>query len=419
MHSSSYWAREGNNKLDVQIVPKKAQRMPLPIQHYAGNSLNRSVGDRKNEIFLLNTLKIGGTQVVIVKTDGKIKTVLCKKDNEDVYELMKYSPSDVLDMCNCNTVEDLLVHFVVVLLGYDEKNASWNVSIDFSNHIEVKLPQYNAPHQALVFESGRSILTKLQKPDLAIAGQALAISGWHEVNMYCGKSGLPTAPIECGMKRGVIDVAQQLSSSRLSKLYPRIDPVAIAAVISPDKSMILLGNMKSYPPQFFSCLSGFVEPCESVEEAVRREVWEESGVPIDVDQVSILGTQPWPIGRGGVCEIMIGCLAYATDTTITIHDSEVNEVRWFTRDEARAMVEAAEVRTESLHSGACSPYIPGSYAIAFHLVKAFLNTSETSESTSRSENIPDVSSATRSVQIYCWLFPFAMFTLSLLHKDYK
>jgi NADH pyrophosphatase NudC (nudix superfamily) len=394
-----------------------SERMSFSIQDFAGNPLNRSVGDRKNESFLLSKLKCEQTEVIVVKTDGRAKTVLCKIDN-DIYQLVKYSPNTVLSMCSCNTMEDLLVHYVVVLLGHDDTSARWTVCIDFSNDSKIKLPE----DQALVFESGRSILSKLQHSELAIAGQALAISGWHDVNIFCGKSGLPTIPIECGMKRRVFDAAQQLSSTRLTKLYPRIDPVAIVAVISPDKKHILLGNMKSYPPHFFSCLSGFVEPCESVEEAVRREVWEESGVSIDVERVTILGTQPWPIGRGGGCEIMIGCIAFAGDTTITIHDSAVNEVRWFTIEEAQSMVELASVRGMLNSKASSNPFIPGSYAIAFHLVKASLEMMSNSDSKSGEKSIDGGGSGEskdiitrrmpKSIPLY-WILPLAMYSWSL------
>jgi NAD+ diphosphatase len=83
------------------------------------------------------------------------------------------------------------------------------------------------------------------------AGQALSMCSWHEKNQFDGQSGEPTQTIECGMKRAVAESGR--------KQYPRIDPVVIACVLSPDKSKCLLGKMKRSPPFFYSCLSGFVE----------------------------------------------------------------------------------------------------------------------------------------------------------------
>lgn len=102
---------------------------------------------------------------------------------------------------------------------------------------------------------------------------------------------------------------------------------------------------------------------------MRREVWEESGIV--VQEVEILDSQPWPIGRGGNCELMIGCRAIARTELTNIQDKDVQEVRWFSLEEARNMLEASKHSAEFPRNNS-APYLPGPYAIAHHLVEDFV-----------------------------------------------
>ena len=97
------------------------------------------------------------------------------------------------------------------------------------------------------------LLANASRGSVAIAGQALAMVSWHDRSLFDSQTGSKTGPIECGWKR------RSLLNPEGPKLYPRIDPVMIACVISPDGSQCLLGNMKNMARNFFSCLSGFIE----------------------------------------------------------------------------------------------------------------------------------------------------------------
>ena len=102
------------------------------------------------------------------------------------------------------------------------------------------------------FVDGRGLLFSVDnRDDIAIAGQALALSTFHSSSQFEGRTGEPTVSIEHGLKRRVLPLGV--------KVYPRVDPVMIACVVSPDRSMCLLGKMKSMPKNFYSCLSGFIE----------------------------------------------------------------------------------------------------------------------------------------------------------------
>ncbi|GAQ80262.1 putative NUDIX hydrolase domain [Klebsormidium nitens] len=231
-----------------------------------------------------------------------------------------------------------------------------------------------------------------RKEDLAIVGYARALLGWHAINQYCGKCGTKTASVQFGLRR----VCQQ-DSCRL-KLYPRIDPVVIMCVVDKERDVILLGRGARHPNNMYSCLAGFIEPGESLEEAVRRETREEVG--IEIGDVVHHSSQPWPVGFGTQqCQLMVGFFAFAKTVEINVDEAELADARWFTRSEVRAAfseevygsaqrdaqekiakacfdrVEGGEAKIADLR-GRTEPsalFVPGAYAIAHHLILAWLN----------------------------------------------
>lgn len=347
-------------------------------QRFAGNTLNRSLGDRKNPNFMADVLAMPKTAAVVIVSDARSnKKVICEK-NGSKGKLSKFSIDSVLTSLQINSINQLMEEFLVVLLGFDDRSNCWMVAVDVSKtgSDNVEITETFLTDKKLRLESGRSILVKLQRGEIAIAGQALAMCGWHATNSYCSRTGFATVPIECGLKRRPVLPDGSSSKQHVATIYPRTDPVVIAAVMSPDRSKILLGHMKTHPKNFYSCLSGFIEPCEAIQEAVVREVWEESGILIDVRKVEIIDSQPWPIARSGGCELMIGCFAVASTETVEINDPDVGDARWFTIKEASAMIEASIVNAKEALTDQPQPYIPGAYAIAHHLIQLCVERSE-------------------------------------------
>ncbi|KAM7515322.1 hypothetical protein LguiA_004905 [Lonicera macranthoides] len=122
--------------------------------------------------------------------------------------------------------------------------------------------------------------------DLAVAGHARALLEWHNTSQFCGHCGEKTVPMDAGRRK-------KCSNESCKKMvYPRVDPVVIMLVIDKENDCALLSRQSRYVPRMWSCLAGFVEPGESLEEAVRRETWEETG--IEVDEVIYHSSQPWP-----------------------------------------------------------------------------------------------------------------------------
>ena len=190
----------------------------------------------------------------------------------------------------------------------------------------------------------------LSPPDLALYGGARSLVDWHARHRFCARCGAATAPAKGGWQRDC--------SACGAQHFPRTDPVTIMLVEHDGK--LLLGRQPRFPPRVFSALAGFVEPGESIEEAVAREVFEEAGVR--VREVAYVASQPWPFPS----QLMIGCHAIADDPTLAVDISEIEEARWFSRAELDAARAAGPEGTADL-------IFPRSVAIAHHLVTWWLD----------------------------------------------
>jgi NAD+ diphosphatase len=174
-------------------------------------------------------------------------------------------------------------------------------------------------------------LGRLSADDLALYGAARSVLDWHARHRFCARCGQPTVLAKAGWQRDCVKETGGCGAQH----FPRVDPVAIMLVEGQGK--VLLGRQARFPPQSFSALAGFVEPGESIEDAVRREVFEEAGVR--VGEVRYVASQPWPFPS----QLMVGCLGRAESLEVTVDATEIEEARWFTRDEvAEAMVKGAE-----------------------------------------------------------------------------
>ena len=187
-------------------------------------------------------------------------------------------------------------------------------------------------------------------PDqLSAIAMAKSMVSWHQRHGYCANCGTRTAMKQGGWKRDCPNCK--------AEHFPRTDPVVIMLVTSGDKC--LLGRQKHFPAGMWSCLAGFVEAAETIEDAVRREIFEESG--IRCTDVNYYMTQPWPYPSS----LMIGCTARATNEDIIVDHTELEEARWFDRAEAALMLKRE-------HPGGLAG--PHPFAIAHHLVGRWLQT---------------------------------------------
>ncbi len=187
----------------------------------------------------------------------------------------------------------------------------------------------------------------LPESDLAILAQARSLLAWHARHRFCANCGAATEATEHGYRRDCRRCEAQH--------FPRTDPVVIVAVTRGKRC--LLGRGHSFLPGVYSALAGFIEPGESIEEAVHREVLEETGVAID--GVRYHSSQPWPFPSS----LMIGLLAEGRNDDIRLDTDEMADARWFGRAEIEQMFNGSH--PEGLR-------LPKPAAIAHHLVRAAL-----------------------------------------------
>lgn len=223
-----------------------------------------------------------------------------------------------------------------IYLGEDPKGHAW-----FARATEPS--ESLIPMRSLMIEEG------LSQERLSILAQARSILHWHASHGFCAQCGAKSLMADAGYKR--------ICPSCQTEHFPRTDPVVIMAVCRGDQ--ILLGRQASWPPNMFSALAGFMEPGETIEQAVAREVLEEVG--IKVGAISYVTTQPWPFPSS----LMIGMIAEATTTDIKLDPAELEEARWFTRSDLELML--AGTHPEGL-------YASRPQAIAHAVVTAALKT---------------------------------------------
>lgn len=180
-----------------------------------------------------------------------------------------------------------------------------------------------------------------------ILAQGKALLHWHAKHRFCSNCGAPTSAARAGYRRDCAGCGAQH--------FPRTDPVAIMLIARGDKC--LLGRQARFAPGVYSCLAGFIEPGETIEAAVRRETFEESGVRVGA--VAYVMSQPWPFPMS----VMIGCIGEAESEDLILDRDELEDARWFSRAEVGQMLDA-------VHPDGFK--IPPPLAIAHHLIRRWV-----------------------------------------------
>jgi NAD+ diphosphatase len=189
----------------------------------------------------------------------------------------------------------------------------------------------------------RGVVQTLSEPDAGFMVHAVALAEWHAGHRFCPR---------CGGRLRVTDAGHVLTCEQCERQqFPRSDPAVIMMVTDGDRA--LLGRQPSWPEGRYSTLAGFVEPGESLEDAVVREVAEETGV--EVTDVTYFGNQPWPFPQS----LMVGFFARAVTTEVTVDGDELSDARWFTREDMKSGAEAGTL------------ILPGGISISRSLVEAW------------------------------------------------
>lgn len=196
----------------------------------------------------------------------------------------------------------------------------------------------------------RSIATQglLAPGELSLAGTGKSLLNWHDRHGFCANCGAATSIVHGGWRRECAACKAQH--------FPRVDPVVIMLAIDGDRA--LLARSPHFVPGMYSALAGFVEPGETIEDAVRRELMEEAG--IETGPVSYHSSQPWPFPSS----LMIGCFARARTREVTIDADEIEAAAWFSRQEIERMLAFTHEKTL---------FVPPPSAIAHQLLRSFVD----------------------------------------------
>jgi NAD+ diphosphatase len=224
----------------------------------------------------------------------------------------------------------------VAVLGVQETSRHFLGILTGRYCYAVELPSELEPPPGLSFQGLRSLYGMVDDVVFAVAGRASQILEWDRTHRFCGRCGTPT-------ERVVGERAMRCPACGLMS-FPRLSPAVITLVERGDE--VLLARGVNFPAAFYSTLAGFVEPGESLEEAVAREIFEEVGVR--VKDVTYFGSQPWPFPHS----LMIGFLAQYDSGEIQIDEREIIDAAWFTADKM--------------------PKIPGKISIARRLIDTYL-----------------------------------------------
>jgi len=278
---------------------------------YGSEHLNRAAERRSDAAWIEARLELATTRLVPVWE--------CRN-------LLRLDPEPAAGFLRRDEVEDgELARSLPVFLGLDGDDIAW-----FAVLFDGDEPPALQSDEAVRFAGLRRSGPLLERKAAGMLAFARAMANWHATNRYCGACGAPTRVRDAGWLR----CCTAPSCGR--EHFPRMDPAVIMRVTYRDR--ILLGRQAAWPPLWYSVLAGFVEPGESLEDAVRREVREEVGVT--VTRVRYDSSQPWPFPQS----LMLGFSAVAVDDAIRCDGRELEDARWFDRAQIQAARDAGTLR---------------------------------------------------------------------------
>ena len=301
---------------------------PHPRLGYTASQINRASEKRNDEAFLRALM--ADERAGIYAVAGEMVVL---KAGDEIHDPM-FRPDEVAA---------LGPQTETVFLGHIDGAGRFGVGLDPSvvEPLKAKNQYFITDLRSIAMQG---LVAQEHLPPLA---EAKAMLHWHARHRFCSNCGAPSNLVEAGWRRDC--------PACKATHFPRTDPVVIMLAIDGDRC--LLGRQTRFVKGMWSCLAGFVEPGETIEEAVRRETREEAG--ITCGKVRYFATQPWPFPMS----LMIGCHAQALSNEITVDTSELEDARWFDREEAAQML----LRRHPVKLGTPPPV-----AIAYHIIRAFV-----------------------------------------------
>ena len=271
-----------------------------PQNPFAGTHLDRRAEARLRDDWLEEALADPGTRFLAMRQGAALVRPATEGQLTRAVFLANNDPR----------VATHLVPERLVLLGWFTGQRTLLVDLD---------PDNASTEEGEAFSELRPLASELSAPEAALLAYARALHIWRANHRHCGRCGAPTTAVRAG--HALVCTNCDFES------FPRIDPAII--VLVHDGERALLGRQSTWPPNRYSTIAGFVEPGEALEDAVRREVDEETG--IHVTSIDYHSSQPWPFPSS----LMLGFQAHGDYAEPTLHDGELEDARWFTRDQLR------------------------------------------------------------------------------------
>ena len=298
---------------------------------FAGNSFDRGDHERRDEELLKKMIQQDNTKLLPFH---KLQPLVRRSPNAELawigHDFLDGLPEEAGGPKFLGFDADRTPHFAVDISAVEDPSKIAALASDAA------------------FEDGRAAATDIPQEQSGILAQARANLNWHSQHRFCSVCGTESQSFRGGLMRQCPNCSSQH--------FPRTDPVAIMLVYKGDKC-VMGQTLARQNSSFYSCLAGFMDQGEAIEEGVAREVMEEAG--ISIKNVQYHSSQPWPFPSS----LMIGCLAEAATTEINMDPEEMTDVKWFSRAD---VLLALQEKNENLQ-------LPGPIAIAHHLIKSWAN----------------------------------------------
>ena len=304
---------------------------------FGGGGLDRSAETRGDDAKLAELLAASDTRVLPM---WRAKPYVL---GEEMLELATVAPGHpILEYAQETPFflgfHDGIAWFAADISSWMPEDQDLSTLDSFIDQSEQRFP---GADENIRFAELRTVMTLLSPKDAELAAAARGLLEWHRTHPFCARCGEPSVPAQSGWQRGCPSCGAQH--------FPRTDPVVIMLITHGNS--VLMGRSPAWPEGMYSLLAGFIEPGETIEAAVRREVFEEAGIPVGT--VSYLASQPWPFPAS----LMLGCRGEALNDEINIDPNEIEDARWISREEMLSIIAGEHPNIRGARRGAIARFL--------------------------------------------------------------
>lgn len=321
---AEFWQHEKIVKLLSSITDNTTQQ-PQLSNFLCNSPLDRSAQKRTDEKWIEKAMKHPDSTYIVF---SNLSPLVYKNEDktENEFKLSRFNSESILKLTSPEA------HSIFLGIEQPAPHTAEPESGWFAVETHLPSSEITTICPSTTIKPCPYIFRDLPRSEAAVAGMARSVLVWHQRSAFCSVCGHSSTLSHAGFKRTCSNEQCLSNKSVFNTCYPRVDPSVIMAISTPTNHHILLARNHNHPTLLWSVLAGFMEPGESIEEACRREVMEETSVK--VGEVTYHSSQPWPMPGS----LMVGCAGKALSEKIVIDESELSEARWFSREEVDQML---------------------------------------------------------------------------------